>query len=758
MNWEKLLFDLVQISLTVSLAALVPLLLRQTLKKHYPARTMCLIWAVLALRLLAPVQFTLAEPPVQVTPRTNYLLHRVILPASGASHSAVQVLDPANDSWLTDTQAAVAERYDRNPVTTFNVTALLTALWLAGGALFLGAQAVCYTRYARRLRRDARAPEREALRAVFERTARALDIARPIPLRISPAADCPMLAGFVRPVLYLPDESMSPRDAAFVIRHELTHYKHHDLWLKLALVLARAVQWFNPLVHLMAYFAQEDIELACDDAVARGMSRAQRRAYGETILRAAAVQAKRRALVSCFTGGKKTLMHRLEGLFDKRAKKRGMVLVLAMAVLVVSLGCAFSVGEDAEKLTETRRTELAEAWARESGHVYSVKTAGGQTYVIFAKRQTDGTRVRTVERLLFGEKAGKAAVMQTEIIADTSDGVHSFEEFRLLYENDLGLPDLLDMQGAAWELAGLDLRTPARAAVSTLGLAGGAVAAVGPCVVYRGDSRSAEGVAEVLYRFADGSEAHIILVNQFGQGWLPQDWTDAHDRNARNTADLTQQFAHAVSYKSGQYLYPILSAANRQKFIERQQDTDAWNWKLGGSSPSYRNFILLPGKKPEQYIVVFQRYGGGVTDYRSAYVVTTGQEGGRSVITDVQACVAPNYTQSDLFRLYYAMGLPWPQLDEGAQTFNGAALSALSTPAGAITPIFSHTPDTSPFRIDAVTESQNGTTAIVRLRFGDGSEDVRVHMRQEGGIWLPVGLADVYDGFAPAAYHTRSTP
>ena len=104
------------------------------------------------------------------------------------------------------------------------------------------------------------------------------------------------------------------------------------------------------------------------------------------------------------------------------------------------------------------------------------------------------------------------------------------------------------------------------------------------------------------------------------------------------------------------------------------------------------------------------------------------------------------------------MGLPWPQLDEGAQTFNGAALSALSTPAGAITPIFSHTPDTSPFRIDAVTESQNGTTAIVRLRFGDGSEDVRVHMRQEGGIWLPVGLADVYDGLAPTVYHTRSTP
>ena len=46
---------------------------------------------------------------------------------------------------------------------------------------------------------------------------------------------------------------------------------HIYLWLKLLLVLARAMQWFNPLVHLMARFAYEDIELACDDAVAKEM-------------------------------------------------------------------------------------------------------------------------------------------------------------------------------------------------------------------------------------------------------------------------------------------------------------------------------------------------------------------------------------------------------------------------------------------------------------------------------------------------------
>ncbi len=103
-----------------------------------------------------------------------------------------------------------------------------------------------------------------------------------------------MLAGFIHPTLYLPDERISRTDAAFIFRHELTHYKHGDLWLKLLLLAARCLHWFNPLVHLIERFAQEDIEAACDDAVVRGHDGAYRRAYGETILRSAIAQAQKR--------------------------------------------------------------------------------------------------------------------------------------------------------------------------------------------------------------------------------------------------------------------------------------------------------------------------------------------------------------------------------------------------------------------------------------------------------------------------------
>ena len=71
---EKLLNNLMQIGLTVSLAALVPLILRRLMKKRYPARMVCVVWAILALRLLIPVQLTLPQAPVQVMPRTSYVV------------------------------------------------------------------------------------------------------------------------------------------------------------------------------------------------------------------------------------------------------------------------------------------------------------------------------------------------------------------------------------------------------------------------------------------------------------------------------------------------------------------------------------------------------------------------------------------------------------------------------------------------------------------------------------------------------------
>ena len=243
-SYMQIMNNLMQTGLTVSLAALVPLLLRRVLKKRYPARAVCLVWALLALRLLVPVQLTLPEAPVQVTPRTNYVMQddRMLFEQAGLP------VEQTPARWVTDEQAAALSHAGTSQTTTFNLTAVLLGLWLAGVGISAIRQAVSYGMLKRRLDRTAVPAERADLLDVLASQRSGLGISRKIPLLISPAADCPMLAGFIRPALYLPDENISAADAAFIFRHELTHCRHGDLWLKLLLTAAQCVHWFNPLV------------------------------------------------------------------------------------------------------------------------------------------------------------------------------------------------------------------------------------------------------------------------------------------------------------------------------------------------------------------------------------------------------------------------------------------------------------------------------------------------------------------------------
>ena len=131
----QIMNNLIQIGLTVSLAALVPLLLRRVLKKRYPARAVCLVWALLALRLLVPVQLTLPEAPVRVTPRTNYVMQddRMLFEQAGLP------VEQTPARWVTDEQAAALSHANTSQTTTFNLTAVLLGLCkicvklLAGG-------------------------------------------------------------------------------------------------------------------------------------------------------------------------------------------------------------------------------------------------------------------------------------------------------------------------------------------------------------------------------------------------------------------------------------------------------------------------------------------------------------------------------------------------------------------------------------------------------------------------------------------------
>lgn len=754
---EKLLNNLMQIGLTVSLAALVPLILRRLMKKRYPARMVCVVWAILALRLLIPVQLTLPQAPVQVMPRTSYVVQSDQTAFRQAGLPVTQM--PAR--WVTGTQAQTLSAADTGTVKTVDITDILLTLWLAGVIACVLWQGIGYYRLIRSLKGTSQPVERADLHTILQEQCADLVIDREIPLRVSSAADCPMLAGFIHPTLYLPDERISRTDAAFIFRHELTHYKHGDLWLKLLLLAARCLHWFNPLVHLIARFAQEDIEAACDDAVVRGHDGAYRRAYGETILRSAIAQSqKRKALVSCFGDDKKTLMRRFEGLFDKSVKKRGVALVVMIALLVGSLSCTIAVGDNDKGLTKELRIQLAQKQANEAENLgYTVKLDGKDTYLITDREFSDnpGETIpgRVVQKLTFAKQDGEWAVSNSEIVPENGR-VTSLDEFKLLYENDLGLPDFLS-DSNQWKITnGYNISDPTEAAEVLLGIAPAASQVEGS----NQDAAPYNDIRKVTFTFKDNSKVVVTMINQFGQGWLPQDWTDGSGVRFRTAADLAQQYARAVLHKSAQYIFPILTPDGQKDLIAQQMAMtggEQWTWKYGPSSPSATDFVLVPTDDENSCYVVFRLSGSGVNDARSAYIVQTIRENkNSSVIGDIRELSTDSMTQSELFRTYYATGLSWPTVPQYIDSMDTQMIRGYTDPAQAAMQYFGMAlrgdsylmlvKDTEVIwqAVGGWSNSDDNTEiAVVQLTFGDSSAPVKVQLEKTAaGYWQPVGVVE----------------
>lgn len=754
---EKLLNNLMQIGLTVSLAALVPLILRRLMKKRYPARMVCVVWAILALRLLIPVQLTLPQAPVQVMPRTSYVVQSDQTAFRQAGLPVVQ--NPTR--WVTGTQAQTLSAADTGTVKTVDITDILLTLWLAGVIACVLWQGIGYYRLIRSLKGKSRSVERADLHTILQEQCADLVIDREIPLRVSSAADCPMLAGFIHPTLYLPDERISRTDAAFIFRHELTHYKHGDLWLKLLLLAARCLHWFNPLVHLIARFAQEDIEAACDDAVVRGHDGAYRRAYGETILRSAIAQAqKRKALVSCFGDDKKTLMRRFEGLFDKSVKKRGVALVVMIALLVGSLSCTIAVGDNDKGLTKELRIQLAQKQANEAENLgYTVKLDGKDTYLITDREFSDnpGETIpgRVVQKLTFAKQDGEWAVLNSEIVPENGR-VTSLDEFKLLYENDLGLPDFLSDSNQRKITNGYNISDPVNAAEVLLGIFPAASQVEGS----NQDAAPYNDIRKVTFTFKDNSKVVVTMINQFGQGWLPQDWTDGSGVRSRTAADLAQQYARAVLHKSAQYIFPILTPDGQKDLITQQMAMtggEQWTWKYGPSSPSATDFVLVPTDDEQDYTVVFRYTSSAPDDVRSAYIVQTIRENkNSSVIGDIRELSTDGMTQSELFRTYYATGLSWPTVPQYIDSMDTQMIRGYTDPAQAAMQYFGMAlhgdsylmlvKDTEVIRQATGLFGEgdsNMETAVVQLTFGDSSAPVKVQLEKTAaGYWQPVGVVE----------------
>lgn len=227
----------------------------------------------------------------------------------------------------------------------FSLGTALGCLWLLGLAGALALHLFLWRNFAWRVLRWNRPVADGRVTEVFEKVKGELGIRAALPLYENPRVDSPMIAGLFHPCVLLPASPLSAGEYEVVLRHELTHYRRGDLWLKLFLALSRCVHWFNPLIWAAAHAADEDIEIACDEAAVLGRDLEYRQRYCETILRLLRRSRRLPALSTGFNGGKNVLKKRFEAVMREK-KRRGVILAALALALLAGGGMLVAIGTD----------------------------------------------------------------------------------------------------------------------------------------------------------------------------------------------------------------------------------------------------------------------------------------------------------------------------------------------------------------------------------------------------------------------------
>lgn len=328
--------------LTVSALILAVLLVRAIFKNRVPKRMVYALWLVVLVKLCLPG--TLVSLPVLPAEEAAAPVQRVELPAQPlpAQQPAQAVAQPQTPVQQPVSPAQEAAEAPAKPLTAMQIFQIV---W-AGGSALLGFWLFgTWLAFTVRLHKSRRFLGRHGRTRIY----------------ISSTVKSPCLAGLV-PAVYLTEDVLQTNSTELILRHELTHLRHLDFLWSLCRTAAVILYWWNPFIWLAAILSKRDAELACDEAVAAGLSDAQRLVYARAIL----AQAPRKAAALSLAGP--PVRERILFL-TKKQRTSVLCVILALLLIISAAGCSLT------ELTRQKSGEITLPEEAEPAQQEAQKTA-----------------------------------------------------------------------------------------------------------------------------------------------------------------------------------------------------------------------------------------------------------------------------------------------------------------------------------------------------------------------------------------------
>lgn len=129
------------------------------------------------------------------------------------------------------------------------VLSFLPLIWLVGVFVFIILYGIQFVQFRQKIMRTSLQIDDTGTLLALKNSMAEMGIKGKICLLSNNIIKTPMIAGLFKTFLILPEVEMSERELKVIFKHELTHFKRRDLWVKSLMFVANAIHWFNPAVY-----------------------------------------------------------------------------------------------------------------------------------------------------------------------------------------------------------------------------------------------------------------------------------------------------------------------------------------------------------------------------------------------------------------------------------------------------------------------------------------------------------------------------
>lgn len=331
---DKLFDTVLELSWQAGLIALAVMAVRLVLRKKASRRALCMLWALVALRLLLPVSLTV-ESPVSLQAE-EAPVSRAYHAMQEARTSVPEEAAPAPAESSGAAAAVIPTEPAAEPVTLRTFARWLPWIWVIGMGCMAAYMLLSFIWMRLTLRRAEHIQDN-----VYRCT----------------QWSTPFVLGIIAPCIYVP-ESVSEEDLPQVLAHERCHIRRWDHVVKPFAFLLLAVNWFNPVLWAAYVLLGRDMENACDEMALKNADAAQRAAYSRALVSCAAQP--KMAAVCPLAFGEVAVKERVKNVLGYKKPAIWAAVILAAAAVVIGV-CLLTkpsyknVGTlDAEKLFALR--------------------------------------------------------------------------------------------------------------------------------------------------------------------------------------------------------------------------------------------------------------------------------------------------------------------------------------------------------------------------------------------------------------------